>query len=139
MKKKRKTRRRKRNPSRKKNALLRNAFSLWRGGRDSNIISPVEAHDRKKNALLRNVFSMAGRAGFEPATELPRHSLSRRAHSAALAPPQEGNKLLQVDGGGSGIRTHVGVTQTCFQDMRLQPLGHPSRLEDFTITLIHNA
>ena len=28
--------------------------------------------------------------------------------------------------GGSGIRTHVGVTQTCFQDMRLQPLGHPS-------------
>ena len=29
-------------------------------------------------------------------------------------------------GGGSGIRTHVGVTQTCFQDMRLQPLGHPS-------------
>jgi hypothetical protein len=30
------------------------------------------------------------------------------------------------DGGGSGIRTHVGVTQTCFQDMRLQPLGHPS-------------
>jgi hypothetical protein len=31
-----------------------------------------------------------------------------------------------LDGGGSGIRTHVGVTQTCFQDMRLQPLGHPS-------------
>ena len=37
----------------------------------------------------------AGRAGFEPATELPRHSLSRRAHSATLAPPQE-NKLSNV-------------------------------------------
>jgi hypothetical protein len=35
--------------------------------------------------------------------------------------------------GGSGIRTHVGVTQTCFQDMRLQPLGHPSRRKDFTM------
>ena len=34
-------------------------------------------------------------------------------------------------GGGSGIRTHVGVTQTCFQDMRLQPLGHPSRRKRF--------
>ena len=33
--------------------------------------------------------------------------------------------------GGSGIRTHVGVTQTCFQDMRLQPLGHPSRESHF--------
>jgi hypothetical protein len=36
-------------------------------------------------------------------------------------------------GGGSGIRTHVGVTQTCFQDMRLKPLGHPSKRTDFTI------
>lgn len=97
---------------------------------------------KEKRALAERVFPMAGRAGFEPATELPRHSLSRRAHSAALAPPQKKKqivKLLLVDGGGSGIRTHVGVTQTCFQDMRLQPLGHPSRLEDFTITLIHNA
>ncbi len=41
--------------------------------------------------------------------------------------------MVSKGGGGSGIRTHVGVTQTCFQDMRLQPLGHPSRLEDFTI------
>jgi hypothetical protein len=39
------------------------------------------------------------------------------------------------NGGGSGIRTHVGVTQTCFQDMRLQPLGHPSRRDDFTMFL----
>ena len=31
--------------------------------------------------------SPAGRAGFEPAVELPRHSLSRRAQSATLAPP----------------------------------------------------
>ena len=38
---------------------------------------------------------------------------------------------LKSQGGGSGIRTHVGVTQTCFQDMRLQPLGHPSMGSDF--------
>ncbi len=42
-------------------------------------------------------------------------------------------------GGGSGIRTHVGVTLTCFQDMRLKPLGHPSlclnaSASDFTIS-----
>jgi hypothetical protein len=30
---------------------------------------------------------VAGRAGFEPATGLTQHSLSRRAHSATLAPP----------------------------------------------------
>ena len=35
-----------------------------------------------------SAFFMAGRAGFEPATGLTQHSLSRRAHSATLAPPQ---------------------------------------------------
>ena len=34
-----------------------------------------------------SAFFMAGRAGFEPATGLTQHSLSRRAHSATLAPP----------------------------------------------------
>ena len=35
-----------------------------------------------------DAFFVAGRAGFEPATGLTQHSLSRRAHSATLAPPQ---------------------------------------------------
>ena len=34
--------------------------------------------------------------------------------------------LLNCSGGGSGIRTHGGLPHTCFQDMRLRPLGHPS-------------
>ena len=37
----------------------------------------------------------------------------------------------EMAGGGSGIRTHVGVTLTCFQDMRLKPLGHPSERRRF--------
>ena len=95
---------------------------------------------------MERVSHVAGRTGFEPATGFTQHSLSRRAHSATLAPPRiwfEGSRLAGAQpvlnepsnvctfyhatlSGGSGIRTHVGVTQTCFQDMRLQPLGHPS-------------
>ena len=45
--------------SKEKHALCGHAFSLWRGGRDSN-----------------------------PRPSYPRQSLSRRAHSAALAPPR---------------------------------------------------
>ena len=33
-------------------------------------------------------------------------------------------------GGGRGIRTHDGFLHTCFQDRRLKPLGHPSRLRE---------
>ena len=101
----------------------------------------------QKRAPCRARFRVAGRAGFEPATGFTQHSLSRRAHSATLAPPHfdlrfqiDDLRLSSLDlqvrqpsirmrksSGGSWIRTHVGVTQTCFQDMRLQPLGHPSR------------
>ena len=42
----------------------------------------------KIRALAERVSRVAGRAGFEPATGFTRHSLSRRAHSATLAPPQ---------------------------------------------------
>ena len=104
-------------------------------------------HSSHKIALLtERVFFLAGRTGFEPATGFTQHSLSRRAHSATLAPPRfwfEGSRLADAQrvlnepsniwifyhathSGGSGIRTHVGVTQTCFKDMRLRPLGHPS-------------
>jgi hypothetical protein len=80
---------------------------LWRGGRDSN-----------------------PRLRFKP-----QHSLSRRAQSATLAPPRVHiyHFTRFIRSGGSGIRTHVGVTQTCFQDMRLRPLGHPSSRGDFTM------
>ena len=33
-------------------------------------------------------------------------------------------------GGGRGIRTHDGFLHTCFQDRRLKPLGHPSRVRE---------
>ena len=45
------------------------------------------------------------------------------------------NLQLEIPSGGSGIRTHVGVTLTHFQDGRFQPLSHPSKLEDFTTNL----
>lgn len=38
-------------------------------------------------------------------------------------------------GGRGGIRTHVGLHQTCFQDRRLKPLGHPSILPAGTVIL----
>ncbi len=58
----------------------------------------------------------------------------RASRNPFLRRPVYGKSSCSVSaGGGSGIRTHVGVTQTCFQDMRLKPLGHPSRLEDFTM------
>ena len=71
---------------------------------------------------------MAGRGGFEPPVEfIARQSLSRRSRSATPAPPRVLNcSLLCTNGGGRGIRTHVGFHQTCFQDRRLKPLGHPS-------------
>ena len=60
---------------------------------ESTILSP---RPKIKTRLFRRVFILAGRAGFEPATELPRHSLSRRAHSATLAPPRV-HLLYSVD------------------------------------------
>ena len=42
----------------------------------------------KNTPIAERIFFVAGRAGFEPATGLTQHSLSRRAHSATLAPPQ---------------------------------------------------
>ena len=49
-----------------------------------------DARLENKNAPMRMRFCLvAGRAGFEPATGFTQHSLSRRAHSATLAPPQK--------------------------------------------------
>lgn len=50
-------------------------------------ISSMETRDWEiKTHPFLNVFFLAGRAGFEPATGFTQHSLSRRAHSATLAP-----------------------------------------------------
>ena len=108
---------------------------------------PFQVKTKTRSSPLAGTrFLVAGRTGFEPATGFTQHSLSRRAHSATLAPPRiqlEGFKLPGAQlvlnkpsniwtfyhailSGGSGIRTHVGLHQTCFQDMHLQPLGHPS-------------
>src|SRR5687767_3212020 len=52
------------------------------------ITSPCgDVRPKIKTRSSRNASLVAGRAGFEPATGLTRHSLSRRAHSATLAPP----------------------------------------------------
>ena len=59
--------------------------------------------------------------------------LANQAGVVAFAIDDLSRHYRRMVSGGSGIRTHVGVTQTCFQDMRLQPLGHPSRRDDFTI------
>ena len=111
---------------------MRRSLSFWSGKGGTRISSPKWGRVAEtKTRPGRRVFQ-AGRAGFEPAAEvLPPHSLSRRAQSASLAPSHFcvlRNEFRVMDdlGGGSGIRTHVGVTLTCFQDMRLKPLGHPS-------------
>ncbi len=59
----------------------------------------------------------------------PRHSLSRRAQSATLAPPHI--NMWDNHSGGSGIRTHGGLHHDGFQDRYLQPLGHPSERRQF--------
>jgi hypothetical protein len=91
----------------------------WRGGRDSN---PRPGYPGTH---------LAGEP-IQPLWHLPVFEL--KISSWAIAQPvlinlqifQHSN--MQPRSGGSGIRTHVGVTQTCFQDMRLQPLGHPSSI-----------
>ena len=79
---------------------------------------------RLENLLCKN----GGEGGFEPPVEFKaRQSLSRRSRSATPAPPRVcGCSRRKVTGGRGGIRTHVGFHQTCFQDRRLKPLGHPS-------------
>jgi hypothetical protein len=127
--------------------LLKFSVTPCRSGKGFVKSSQWQWQSKTKHAHKLSVFLVAGRTGFEPATGFTQHSLSRRAHSATLAPPRvqfEGSKLAEAQqvlnepsnilifyhathSGGSGIRTHVGVTQTCFQDMRLRPLGHPSK------------
>lgn len=61
-------------------------------------------------------------------TSFPIHSLSRRAPSATRS------LLHNFFGGGGRIRTHEALTPNGFQDRRLQPLGHSSKINPRNIT-----
>ena len=67
---------------------------------------------------------MAEREGFEPSEELS--PLTRLAGERLQ--PTRPSLQLQLNGGGSRIRTHGAVTLNGFQDRRFQPLSHPSVL-----------
>ena len=74
-----------------KNASIADAF-LCVAGRAGFECHPLNGGTRLKNKNTPKtgcVLLVAGRAGFEPATGFTQHSLSRRAHSATLAPPQK--------------------------------------------------
>ena len=65
---------------------------------------------------------MAEREGFEPSEELS--PLTRLAGERLQ--PTRPSLQLQLNGGGSRIRTHGAVTLNGFQDRRFRPLSHPS-------------
>ena len=117
-----------------KNALCNERVLGWRGGQDSN---------------LRLVLPSTHLAGepIQPLWHLPVFNQFEgfklpSAQQVLNKPSNIWTFYHAILSGGSGIRTHVGLHQTCFQDMHLQPLGHPStgpRLfrsgSDFTIRL----
>ena len=79
---------------------------------------------------------MAEREGFEPSVEVPLHSISSAAPSAARTPLRKIEKSQTLYGGGGGIRTHGPSRDTAFRVLHLKPLGHPSwKWTGFTATL----
>ena len=99
-----------------KNTLLAERVFLWRGGRDSN---PRPGYPGTH---------LAGEP-IQPLWHLPVFRFEDLRFAPVLINLQTfQHSNMQPHSGGSGIRTHVGVTQTCFQDMRLEPLGHPSNI-----------
>ncbi len=94
-----------------------------------------EYHPFKGDARMNDLDFLAGREGFEPSAEFnPSTHLAGEPNRPLWHLPRCSGLYFtrKIRSGGSGIRTHVGVTQTCFQDMRLRPLGHPSGRGDFT-------
>ena len=61
-------------------------------------------HRARAPCRARIESQMAERAGFEPAVELPPHTLSKRAPSASRT-PLHGHQILKESGGEEGIRT----------------------------------
>ena len=75
---------------------------------------------------------MAEREGFEPSEEV---SPLTRLAGERLQPTRPPLRL-QLNGGGSRIRTHGAVTLNGFQDRRFRPLSHPSVQLEFLIIIL---
>ncbi len=76
---------------------------------------------------------MAGRVGFEPTAEEPQHSLSRRAQSASLAPPQYhvvNQKPSGFQAEGEGFEPTVGFPTPVF---KTGALSHSAILPETSI------
>ncbi len=108
---------------------------LWGGGR--KILLFYGCLNKKRLKSLRNLdfspCSFLGGGEGEIRTlggSFPPQPLSRRSISATHA-------LLRkcFFGGGGRIRTHEAVTLNGFQDRRLQPLGHSSKINHGVISL----
>ena len=74
---------------------------------------------------------MAEREGFEPSVKYNPHT---RLAGERLQPARPSLHGL-LFGGGSRIWTHGTFRLNGFQDRRLKPLGHPSKLFAFIIKL----
>jgi hypothetical protein len=87
----------------------------------------------KKSDFLIGLFVfLAEREGFEPSVELSPHT---RLAGERLQPTRP-SLQLQLNGGGSRIRTHGAVTLNGFQDRRFRPLSHPSVQLEFLIIIL---
>ena len=75
---------------------------------------------------------LAEREGFEPSEEVS--PLTRLAGERLQ--PTRPSLRLQLNGGGSRIRTHGAVTLNGFQDRRFRPLSHPSVQVEFLIIIL---
>ena len=142
----------------KKTCPLQSMFSV--AGRAGFEFHPLNGGKRPENKThpRTECVLVAGRAGFEPATgfKAGTHLAGEPIQPLWHLPKQRTMICFSIcecncnrkssivntctcckrrrpksSGGGSGIRTHVGFHQTCFQDMRLQPLGHPSSAHYF--------
>ena len=95
----------------------------------------------KKNSRFRDVpksansLILAEREGFEPSEELS--PLTRLAGERLQ--PTRPSLQLQLNGGGSRIRTHGAVTLNGFQDRRFRPLSHPSSQVKLLIIILRIA
>ena len=70
----------------------------------SDTVRRTTMHRARAPCRARIGTQMAERAGFEPAVELPPHTLSKRAPSASRTPLQKPDPVKE-DGGEEGIRT----------------------------------
>ena len=108
----------------------------WSGLRVQGTATSPPSTATLDHARSRNLVNlrMAEREGFEPSTRLlDVYTISSRAPSAARAPLPDPDHTPTVtpvakNGGGGGIRTHVGVhhPQLDFESSPVRPLRYPS-------------